>query len=194
MGKSNPSADFVLEVINMLDADDLEKISRVINKKLNNEKVIDVSPELSESDTSSKINSLAKNLNNDVIMNLLSSLTSKDTSNDIQSNSSSDSTNTSGLGQIGDLLQLFSKSGGTTTAASNTNPLLSLLPSNFGQFLPKILSISQEVFQKQSREENLLNAIIPFVPSTGQETMRKMSGLLKLAQIFKVLRMPSVDT
>ena len=193
--------NLAIEVIKMLDDDELLELSQIIDERLERQPIIDIEPEdPSTSGESNQTDNLA-----DLINSILTSQNVENDKSRQQRNQSSaddiltmasnllNSYNPSNQSQgfnLSNLLGSNNLSGMLMQLLGNnqSSSLKSLLPSGLMGNFPKILKVGQEVLGDKSKEEQLLEAVIPFFPERNKDKLLKAGLFYKMFRIYKAFK------
>lgn len=146
----NPTVDFIVEALKMLDQKEIDQVAKAINSHYSEKPVIDIGPKPAPT-PSTKVSKGQPDITN-MLLNML------------------------GNNKLGQLFQSGAQESGVNLSFLS-NPLLS--------FVPKLFKISSQVFNSQSREEKLINALVPyFTPE-----LRSQAGNFKIyAKLYEIYR------
>lgn len=184
-GLSNPTVDFVIEVIKTLEQDELEQVARAVTERLSNRQIIDISNAKSSYANSQGDPSIDANSLNATLQNLLNhgSVQSLLNNGSVQSLLS----NEKNLAKVLSLLK-------GKPPAPEPKPDREEVPAipNKGSSLTDFMKIAAQFMNTsngtaQTPHEALFEAIIPFIAPHRQEQVQSLQPVIKMFSTFQTL-------
>lgn len=182
---SNPTADFVIEVLKTLDQDELQRVAEFLLTRLNEKPIIDIPtdshpvPIKPVQEVPVQVNQMLQTLlggNTDLLnKNSLGSLLSM----------------LGGNKKISSLIKTGDDDDDDYRDDKTSSLLASPFDSLLNSFLPKLLEFGNEVMnpKKISREEQLVEALVQFAPIRAQSSIRSFQPAIR---IFSLLQQEGV--